>query len=137
MTDLELAELMAKCADDGLEPLKAFTTCTKAGLTSVKRDKFEEKYAELVHSPFMRVMLVRSAREEEFKLKLAAACLQTRPSEDKVTELSLALGRARQDPRNLPACLESFKSLLSENVHDELKAAASALWELTWNTDAK
>lgn len=127
MNALELTIKMAELAEQGTEPLKAFTTCTKAGMTGVKRDAFEGIYATMAE-PFPRKLAVRQARESAFLDQLMAACRLADPPELECNKLAAALGAAKQNPAMVPNCLAAFEPYLTPETLESLRAGVAELW---------
>lgn len=128
MTALDLALLLEKCADEGLEPLKAFTTATKAGMVGVKRDEFERKYAEMVSSPLLRRLAVRGAQEEHLANQVRDICLRADPGLEKAATLYDAYMQTTRDPHKIPGCM----TLFAEYVDAAAAAAAVSSYEALW-----
>jgi hypothetical protein len=124
VTQLEIAEMLCKLASDTVPEAKAFAECTRGpdGIKGVKREKFGEKYQQLLASPLLRKLELRAAREGDFKTRLAEAVMLLDPvSEAEAVEIASALTRGRENSRTLPAL---FKLLPVGFSTFQLEAAA-------------
>lgn len=126
-TALGLALSMAESAIAGKTGLQAFSAAGKLGMIGVKREEFEQEYTKVVASPMLRVLKVRTARENDFTSRLTEACLLCEPGEHEVSEFANLLANARQQPRGVPLCIEALHEHQPE-VADKFLEEYYMLW---------
>lgn len=119
---------MTELADEDTEPLKAFTVCTKEGLTGLKRDEFNQLYEMFIKSPFDRVLHRRMAKESRFFNLLLEKLTLVRPKEEEVLGMSKAIAAVRQNPAAFVGCIELFKGYLAHEDLMTLQEAYDYLW---------
>lgn len=128
LTNLQMKIAMAELAIKGEEPTPAFYACCKLGMTNVKRPAFEEEYAKMLASPLLRVLAVRTAREDEFRMLLSALCLKAAPPEDKVARLSGLFTHAKENPSYIEPCLKEFAPYVDEKELARVQKYHDTLW---------
>ncbi len=130
MTNLEAAILVCEHAAKGTPELQAYAALTRGddGVKGVKREAFAQEYAQLLHSPLLRKLRVRVAREDDYRIRLADVVTLIDCEEMVAPDIAKALTEARENPRKVPPCLTLITPYVTPEQIVDLTDHARALW---------